>query len=107
MNTQINERILLLLEKNKLTQKELSIQVGVTEAAMSRYISGDREPKLNVVSNMATVLQTTTDYLLGRDNTDCLETEFGKVKMFVARNSSNMTLKQKKALIEALLSDDD
>ena len=106
MNTQINERIVILLEQSGLTQKELSNKIGVTEAAMSRYLRGEREPKLNVVSNMATALHTTTDYLLGREESECLDTEFGKVRMFVARNSSIMTMKQKKELIEALLKED-
>ena len=105
MNSKLSERITELLKDSGLSQKELALKIGVTEAAISRYMSGEREPKLDVISNMATVLHTTTDYLLGRDDTDCIETEFGKVRMFVARNSSSMTKQQIKELINALLSD--
>lgn len=106
MNTKLNERICDLLQQSGLTQKELALKIGVTEPAISRYIKGEREPKLDVISNMATALHTTTDYLLGREDSDCIITEFGRVRMFVARNSSSMTKQQKKELLNALLSDD-
>ena len=106
MDAKLNERVCDLLQQSGLTQKELALKIGVTEAAISRYINGEREPKLDVISNMATALHTTTDYLLGREDSDCIETEFGKVRMFVARNSSSMTKQQKKELLNALLSDD-
>ena len=31
---------------------------------MSRYIKGERQPDFEIVANMATALNTTTDYLL-------------------------------------------
>jgi len=106
MNATVGARIAELLAKANLTQKELAEKIGVTEAAMSRYISDDRDPKIDVVANMATALHTTTDFLLGREDTDCLETEFGRVRMFVARNSTELTAQQKRELITALLADD-
>lgn len=106
MDTKLNERIMDLLKESNLSQRELAIRIGVTEAAISRYVNGEREPKLDVISNMATVLHTTTDFLLGREDNDCIDTQFGKVKTFVARNSSSMTTQQKRELLEALLKDD-
>lgn len=32
------------LEENRITQRELAKTIGITEAAVSRYINGDREP---------------------------------------------------------------
>ena len=54
---------------------------------------------------MATALNTTTDYLLGRTETDTIESDFGRVRMFVARNSNKLSLEQKEMLIKALLSE--
>jgi transcriptional regulator with XRE-family HTH domain len=61
------EKTVALLNKNNMTQKELANRVGITEASMSRYIRGNRTPKGTVISNIANVLHTTTDYLLGSE----------------------------------------
>ena len=62
----IGPRLLTLLEKKGMTQRELANVIGVTETSISRYISGQRVPKSNIVVYMADALNTTTDYLLGR-----------------------------------------
>lgn len=61
----LGERIAGLLKQLGITQRELADRIGITEVSMSRYIRGDRTPKGPVVANMATALNTTTDYLLG------------------------------------------
>nr|DAD95904.1 MAG TPA: nucleoside triphosphate pyrophosphohydrolase [Siphoviridae sp. ctGMq5] len=55
----------MLLKKNNMTQKELANKVGITEVSLSRYISGNRTPKVTIIVNIANALRTTTDYLLG------------------------------------------
>ena len=62
----IGARILPLMKKKGMTQRELANQIGVTETSISRYISGARMPKANIVVDMADALNTTTDYILGR-----------------------------------------
>lgn len=62
----IGARILPLMKKKGMTQRELANQIGVTEVSISRYISGQRMPKANIVVYMADALNTTTDYILGR-----------------------------------------
>lgn len=64
----IGPRILTLLEKKGMTQRELANEIGVTETSISRYISGQRVPKANIVVYMADTLDSTTDYILGRTN---------------------------------------
>lgn len=59
---------------------------------------------------MATVLHTTTDYLLnGNDNsnTSDLESEYRKIYCLIARNAPQMIFKQRRELINALLISDD
>lgn len=62
----IGRRILTLLEKKGMSQRALANEIGVTETSISRYISGQRVPKANIVVYMADALNTTTDYILGR-----------------------------------------
>lgn len=57
-------RLQELMALRHVTQRQLAAMVDVTEAAMSRYVKGERMPRMNTVANIATALQTTSDYLL-------------------------------------------
>jgi transcriptional regulator with XRE-family HTH domain len=61
----LGSRIAGLMEQYGYTQKELAAEVGVTEAAMSRYINNSRMPRGTVIAEIAYKLNTSTDYLLG------------------------------------------
>lgn len=70
---------------------------------MSRYISGDREPKPETLANIATALHTTSDYLLGIEHD---EFDYPRVRRIIARNASAMTDEEKRALINALFGEE-
>lgn len=100
MSEKIGDRILELMKKSDFTQKELATMVGVTDAAISRYINNEREPKVEVVANLATALDTTTDYLIyGTSSTE----DFAEIYRLVARSTSNMTADEKMKLMKVLL----
>ena len=100
MEGQIGDRIASLLSKSGLTQKELAGMVGVTEAAMSKYLKNERRPRIEVVANLATALNTTSDFLIyGTEPDD----DFAQVYRLVARSSSKMSDDQKMALMKVLL----
>lgn len=103
MSKEFGERLLSQLQKQGITQKELAERINTTEATLSRYVSGNREPKADVLANIATALHTTSDYLLGIEKDDF---DFPKVERLLARNSASMTEKQKRILISALFGED-
>lgn len=103
MSRDLGNRIAEMLSKRGLTQKELASTIGVTEAVISRYVSGERDPKPETIANIATALRTTSDYLLGIENEDFDHT---KIRRIIARNASKMTQEEKKALIDALFGED-
>ena len=103
MSKKFGERLLNQLQKEGMTQKQLAERVNTTEATLSRYVSGDREPKADMLANIATALHTTSDYLLGIEQNEFI---FSKVERLLARNSATMSEKQKKALISALFGED-
>lgn len=103
MSKKFGERLLNALQKSHMTQKELAETIDITEATLSRYVSGDREPKADVLANIATALHTTSDYLLGIDDS---EFDFPSVERLLARNAHAMTKKEKSALISALFEED-
>lgn len=100
MKKEIGNRISYLLNKNGISQKELADRINVSESVVSRYISGEREPKANMVANLATALRTTSDYLLGIEEDDNFSQP--RIKRMIARNADNMTAEEKRELINAL-----
>ena len=103
MNKDIGARIYDALSKKGISQKELAERINVSEAVISRYINGQREPKANIIANIATALNTTSDYLLGIEFDEFSQ---AKVKRMIARNSEKMTKEEKKELIDALFGED-
>lgn len=51
-----------------LNQGDLADAIAVTQAAVSRYESGENNPTADVLIELAQVLKTSTDWLLGRTN---------------------------------------
>lgn len=95
----IGDRVAKLMKVNGYNQKELAGCVGVTEAAMSRYLKNDREPKLAVVGKMAKALHTTTDYLIyGQETTS----DFDDVYQMVSNNVGQMSDNDKILLIKTI-----
>lgn len=66
MSKELGTKIQNLMQRSGLTQKQLAELVNVTEVSMSRYISGERDPSVETLANIATALHTTTDFLLGK-----------------------------------------
>lgn len=96
----LGDRIASLLKERHITQKDLAYAVGVTESALSRYINNEREPKIEVLANLATALDTTVDYLTTGAKS---ETDFDEIYRLVARSSYTLTEKQKMQIIEAVM----
>lgn len=94
-------RIQRLLDERNISRKEFSEMTGLTEATISRYITGQREPKSVTLSIIATALGVSMDQLLGTpaDNPQELE---GAVDL-VARSANEITPEQKRRLIDALI----
>jgi transcriptional regulator with XRE-family HTH domain len=99
---EMGRRIGALLKGKGLTQRQLAIRVGATESAISKYINGEREPRAEVLANIATALDTTVEYLLGKS--DGIETEFGTIYDLCARHASQMTMEERAKLISIIAS---
>lgn len=103
MSKELGLRITEALKKQGITQRELATRIDMTEAVVSRYISGEREPKPDILANIATALNTTSDYLLGIENG---EFNFPSVKRIIARNSGKLTEQEKRELINAIFGEE-
>lgn len=67
MNT-IGERIIFLRDNLDMTQVKLADAIGITKMTMHKYEKNLCEPRGELIAKMADVLNTTTDFLLGRTN---------------------------------------
>ena len=103
MGKELGQRILCAIRTKGISQKELASIVGVTEGVISRYVSGEREPKPDMIANIATALHTTSDYLLGIEKDDF---DYPRIRRMIARNASSMTESEKKELINALFGEE-
>ena len=105
MEGTFNERLSQLLKQRQMTQKRLADKAGVTEAAMSHYLKGDRTPRASVLGRIATVLGTTTDYLLTGNDTDSAN-EVIYAKRLIARNAHQLSREDKLEIMSILISED-
>lgn len=54
--------------KNGLSREQLAERVAIATETLARYERGDRTPKSQIVDRLASALNVTTDYLMGREN---------------------------------------
>jgi len=77
-STGFPERLATLLKKHGMTQLQLAARIGVTRAAMSRYVSGEREPRYVTLVRIAEELGVHVEQLLVSDD-DTAETSLALV----------------------------
>lgn len=101
--TVFTQRVKKLIKLNNLTQRDLANDIGVTESTMCKYLSGTRVPGGDTLSNLATALKTTSDYLLGLENENKEEFDYSDLKRLLARSSKELTPSEKNELIGIIL----
>lgn len=59
------KRLIELMENANMTQIELADRIGTTNVTISRYMNGERSPRIEIVAEIAKVFNVSVDYLLG------------------------------------------
>lgn len=62
------KRLLEIREKRKLSQSELAAKADLQPAAIGHFENGRRSPSFHNVRKLATALNVSADYLLGRSD---------------------------------------
>lgn len=103
-----------LIEEKDITQKELANAIDVTEVTISRYLSGDRSPRIDIVNRLANYFNVSTDYLLNRDvetiaahQEEYTEEELKEIEEFKNFDEiwEELEVEQKRDVTSALLGD--
>ena len=105
------KRLVALMEEKNMTGLELSKLIGTTNVTISRYVNGQRKPRLEIVVKIAEALGTTTDYLLGYSNiknftsskTGNVAKIYNKLEDLNLLNSNNELSDAQVAIIEKLI----
>lgn len=93
----------MYLDLRGMTRGKLAEQVGVTEVAIGRYVSGEREPKAVTVAAIADALDVTVDDLMGRKPAEHDETR--RAVDILARSAGELTDAERRTLINAIMGD--
>lgn len=101
----LQERIKEQMAEKKINQKELAEMTGLTEASVSKYVNGKREPRIDVILKLAKAFNVSTDYLLQGYESQTLHNPFNEVKMAVARSKNELSEEEKTKLIKFILED--
>lgn len=59
------ERLSLLMQSHGYTVKTLSEDTGITQATLSRYVTGERTPETSYILDLAQHFDVSVDWLLG------------------------------------------
>ncbi|WP_101696657.1 helix-turn-helix domain-containing protein [Clostridium minihomine] len=63
-----SERLKNQRKEKGFTQITISEKLGIGRSTYAHYERGSREPDLEMLKKIATILETTSDYLIGKTN---------------------------------------
>lgn len=67
-NILIADRIKELLAVEKISQYALAKRTGISQSAISNWLSGKKEPSIDSLWRVADYFDVTVDYLIGRES---------------------------------------
>lgn len=73
---ELGNRLRVLREERRLTQKQVAAQIGVTASNISAYENGIRYPSFAALIKLAQLYKVSTDYLLGITGRRTVEAQY-------------------------------
>ena len=112
MEKKIGDKIGAVLKEKNMTQKQLAQESGLTEAAVSHYVKGDREPRSRNLEIIAGVLGVSVGFLLGAGVESAVSKagigqskefkSFDEVKALLEERAASFSAEEKMALVRIL-----
>lgn len=94
------ERLKLLMDSRGLNQHQLALKSGLTEAAISRYLSGERQPRMATVSSLSKALSIPAWELMDENPTEVNQVD--DAIRLIARNAHDLTPDQRERIIKVI-----
>lgn len=99
------QRIKALRKERKYTQEDVAKKLNISIAALSRYETGSFEPKsLELIVDLATLFNVSTDYLLGKTNAKNSEIDFEKLDIGLTNQTYESLTEAQRIQIKKLIS---
>lgn len=92
------EKVKKLMSEKGFNQKKLSEKSGITEPSISRYLKGERTPRIDIVVNFAKALDVDINYLLDEEHMSGIQ----DIKVAIARHGNPLTEEEQNELIELI-----
>ena len=99
-NSEFGQRLSELLKSSNVSQRELAHKIGITEAAISRYINSDRTPNGKIIGSIAKAMHVSTDYLIYGHDDNTANADW------IKKNAYQLPFEQKRELILLLLTEE-
>lgn len=93
-----------IMEEKGVSQKELAEKSGIAKSSVSRYLSGSREPRIDVLKNFAEALSIDVNLLLEDEE---ILSPFDAIRLAIARHGSELTIEEQEELVELILGKED
>jgi transcriptional regulator with XRE-family HTH domain len=93
-------RIKLLREELKISQKELALKLGLTEGSVSLYEKGDRKPSYEILIKLSEIFGCSIDYIIGISNDRNNELNSNLLKIGLDMKNYNPPTEEQKKQIE-------
>ena len=99
----LNDRIKEMRNKNGYTLAYVAEQLGIKEATMQRYESGEiKNIKHETIVRLAEIFNCSPSYLMGWENPTNEEVSYESMHQLIARNGKKLTTEEKMELIKLL-----
>lgn len=97
-------RIKLLREEKSMSQKELSIKLGVSEGSISLYENEGRKPSYEILLKLSEIFDCSIDYIVGKTDKrtiDSIDFDSDKIRIGLSANDyTEITETQRKQIEE-------
>ena len=103
-------RLTALMEEIDMSQVALAKRIDISNVTISRYINGERTPRLDIIIKIAKLFNVSTDYLLGITPTKKQKSISGNIDNDISEitctllslDTNNLILTNKKIILDAL-----
>jgi transcriptional regulator with XRE-family HTH domain len=96
------ERLKSARDFRQFSQTDLAVKAGLPPSSVSHFESGARKPSFDNLKKLATALNVTTDYLLGRSDTPTASSTAGQIHRDMHKLNAD-DLKLTEAFVEMLI----
>ena len=104
-NNILGQRIKSLRKEHKYTQEDVAKKLNISIAALSRYETGTFEPKsLELIVDLSTLYNVSTDYLLGKTDAKNPEIDFEKMDIGLTNKTYENLTEAQRLQIKKLIS---